>query len=66
MVFLIAVVMLMVSGVAYCLFSKSDLEPWNSPDTQNNCLESELKSLKQQDKEDQQQPTVIITEKEKI
>lgn len=66
MVFLIAVAMLMVSGVAYILFSKSDLEPWNNPERmccspEKAALESELKPLKTE-KEEQ---ATIITEKEK-
>lgn len=64
MVFLIAVAMLMVSGVAYLLFSRSDLEPWNTPERmidEKLNLEAELDPLKQEKEEN----TVVITEKEK-
>lgn len=53
----------MVSGVAYILFSRSELEPWNNPDMPKAELESEMKTLKKEMEEEPEDPTVLITEK---
>lgn len=43
--------MLISTGTIYVLFSKSELQPWNSPQIPDikNALESELKALKKEE-----------------
>lgn len=43
--------MLIISGVLYCIFSRSNVQPWNFPKDDNVADEdSELKTLKSPEK----------------
>ncbi|KRT85633.1 membrane transporter, partial [Oryctes borbonicus] len=48
-VFWLATVMLTMSGIVYCIFSKSEVQSWNSPKEEHVAEEEELKSLKSND-----------------
>ncbi|XP_063910758.1 sialin [Zophobas morio] len=59
-VFLISTAMLISTGILFVLFSKSELQPWNSPDKQSKQNESELMVMNNKDdKADEKKDTAV-------
>ncbi|XP_017767924.1 PREDICTED: sialin-like, partial [Nicrophorus vespilloides] len=70
-VFWISAFMLIVPGILYLFFAKSELQDWNSPTTGDSALESEMKTLKngkvqEDDEEDEDKEDVTHNKEEKV